>query len=154
VCRAAAYTFAAAIFAASAHRDWLFAAALQRAPVLAAAAPAWHEPAGYALMAVGMGLVLAAFARLGIVGTYLGDYCGVLMAAPVTGFPYNAVPSPMYTGATLGFLALAWLAKSPVGLGLTLFVHVVYRVACRFEDSFTAHIYAQAAATKQGKKQS
>ncbi len=112
---AAAYSFAAAIFAASFYRDVLFGYAVQQGPVVAGdgllaallALPAgsgvagftWDQVFGGALGAVGMFFVLCAYWRLGIVGTYLGDYCGVLMAAPVTGFPYNVLASPMYSGS-------------------------------------------------------
>ena len=52
-------------------------------------------------------LVLTSMARLGVTGTYLGDYFGILMKKRVTGFPFNVTENPMYNGATLNFLALA-----------------------------------------------
>jgi type IV secretory pathway VirB3-like protein len=45
----------------------------------------------------------------------------------------------------MNFLGLALLDKSPVGVALAVWVHFVYRVACRYEDSFTSAIYAEAA---------
>ena len=52
-------------------------------------------------------LVLTSMARLGVTGTYLGDYFGILMKKRVTGFPFNVTENPMYNGATLNFLSLA-----------------------------------------------
>ena len=78
---------------------------------------------------------------LGITGTYLGDYFGILMDKMVTGFPFNITAAPMYWGSTMSFLAVAlWFGK-PAGLLLTLEVFVAYRVALQFEDPFTAEIY-------------
>lgn len=43
--------------------------------------------------------------KLGVTGTYLGDYFGILMDDMVTGFPFDFIPSPMYNGSTLCFFA-------------------------------------------------
>ena len=56
------------------------------------------------LIGVGQILVLSSAWRLGIIGTFLGDYFGFLMKAPITAFPYNVCEHPMYQGATLIFL--------------------------------------------------
>jgi hypothetical protein len=87
---AAAYTFAVCIFAGSFYRDVVFAVATRSSPVLAGAgflatlfgvtadmtvagfAVSADAALAYFLMAVGTVFVLAAFLRLGIVGTYLG----------------------------------------------------------------------------------
>lgn len=80
---------------------------------------------------------------LGITGTYLGDYFGILMDEIVTGFPFNVSASPMYYGSTMSFLGSAlWFGK-PAGLALTVLVFLVYKVALAFEDPFTAGIYAE-----------
>jgi methylene-fatty-acyl-phospholipid synthase len=42
---------------------------------------------------------------LGITGTFLGDYFGILMKEKVTGFPFNITNDPMYNGSSLLFLA-------------------------------------------------
>ena len=60
-----------------------------------------------ALFVVANILVLSSMFVLGVTGTYLGDYFGILMKARVTGFPFNIMENPMYNGATLNFLALA-----------------------------------------------
>mmetsp|Transcript_12319 Transcript_12319/g.39012 ORF Transcript_12319/g.39012 Transcript_12319/m.39012 type:complete len:182 (-) Transcript_12319:356-901(-) len=53
-------------------------------------------------IAVGLGalgtlFVLSSYAALGLTGTYLGDYCGILMDEPVTGFPFSVLEHPMCT---------------------------------------------------------
>lgn len=88
-------------------------------------------------------LVLSSMWALGITGTYLGDYFGILMDEMVTGFPFNVTDAPMYYGSTMSFLGTAlWFGK-PVGVVLTGLVFVVYKVALSFEDPFTAGIYAK-----------
>ena len=79
---------------------------------------------------------------LGITGTYLGDYFGILMDHIVTGFPFNIMASPMYYGSTMSFLGTAILYGKPAGILLTVEVLVCYLIALRFEDPFTAEIYA------------
>lgn len=61
----------------------------------------------------------------------------------VTGFPFNVTSAPMYYGSTMSFLGTAiWFGK-PAGILLTVEVFVVYLLALRFEDPFTAGIYAK-----------
>jgi methylene-fatty-acyl-phospholipid synthase len=97
---------------------------------------------------------------LGITGTYLGDYFGILMDDIVTGFPFNIMASPMYYGSTMSFLGTAILFGKPAGILLTAEVLAVYLIALRFEDPFTAEIYAKrererkaGAGKKGGKKE-
>ena len=71
---------------------------------------------------------------LGITGTYLGDYFGILMDEPVTSFPFNITSAPMYYGSTLSFLGTAVLYGKPAGVLLTLEVLLVYLIALRFEE--------------------
>jgi phosphatidylethanolamine N-methyltransferase len=102
------------------------------------------------LILSGNTLVLSSMWALGITGTYLGDYFGILMDEIVTGFPFNVSSSPMYHGSTLSFLGTAlWFGK-PAGVVLTGLVWVVYSIALRFEDPFTAEIYAKR--EREGKK--
>lgn len=51
--------------------------------------------------------------RLGITGTFLGDYFGILMKEKVTGFPFNLTSDPMYNGSSLIFLgdAIAYVTQ-------------------------------------------
>jgi methylene-fatty-acyl-phospholipid synthase len=57
----------------------------------------------------------------------------------------------------MNFLGIALVYGKPAGLVLTLGVLVVYIIALRFEDPFTAGIYAkrerEREAAKSGKKQ-
>ncbi|KAL9090269.1 MAG: hypothetical protein Q9159_002074 [Coniocarpon cinnabarinum] len=50
----------------------------------------------YGCLAVGNTLVLTSMWALGVTGTYLGDYFGILMDEPVTGFPFNVSGAPMF----------------------------------------------------------
>ncbi|GAB7338820.1 hypothetical protein MBLNU457_5516t1 [Dothideomycetes sp. NU457] len=105
-----------------------------------------------ALLASGNVLVLSSMWALGITGTYLGDYFGILMDEMVTGFPFNVTDAPMYYGSTMSFLGSAiWLGK-PAGIALTALVFVVYRVALSFEDPFTAGIYKKREEERAGKR--
>ncbi|KAL8782487.1 MAG: hypothetical protein Q9213_005326 [Squamulea squamosa] len=97
----------------------------------------------YALILLGNILVLSSTWALGITGTYLGDYFGILMDEPVTRFPFNITGAPMYYGSTLSFLGTSLLYGRPAGLVLTLEVLCVYLVALGFEDPFTSEIYAK-----------
>jgi phosphatidylethanolamine N-methyltransferase len=97
------------------------------------------------LIAAGNILVLSSMWALGVTGTYLGDYFGILMDSMVTGFPFNVTDAPMYYGSTMSFLGTAIFFGKPAGLLLTAEVLVVYLVALRFEDPFTAAIYKKRA---------
>lgn len=81
---------------------------------------------------------------LGVTGTYLGDYFGILMDAPVTGFPFNVTGSPMYWGSTLNFLGVALYNGKVAGILLTAQVFVLYWFALKWEEyvlSFHADIF-------------
>lgn len=132
--------------------------------------------AAYALIVAGNILVLSSMYALGIAGTYLGDYFGILMEKRVTSFPFNITGAPMYYGSTLSFLGTAILYGRPAGLLLTGEVLLVYRLALGLEEyvvydwgtgrgngrrgwliwlcsPFTAQIYAKAERErKDGKK--
>jgi len=73
----------------------------------------------------------------------------------VTGFPFNVTDAPMYYGSTMSFLGTAILFGKPAGILLTVEVLIVYLIALRFEDPFTASIYAKRAKEqkKGGKKE-
>ena len=86
------------------------------------------------ILAIGCTLVLGAYIRLGLIGTYLGDYFGILLPEKITGFPFNVTTCPMYDGSSLNFLAFALYNRSIVGFGVAIFVYICYHVACIFEE--------------------
>ena len=88
----------------------------------------------YALLAAGNTLVLTSMWALGVTGTYLGDYFGILMDHMVTGFPFNVCGAPMYYGSTMSFLGTAILYGKPAGILLTAEVLVVYLIALSYEE--------------------
>lgn len=108
---------------------------------------------GILFIVCGLVFAISSMFRLGITGTYLGDYFGLLKDERVTAFPYNVVGNPMYVGSTIAFLGLAILTMSPIGLLFTAYIHVVYRVALFFEEPFTDKIYSQRDQSKQVKAQ-
>lgn len=90
---------------------------------------------GIACVVIGQIFVLSSFWALGITGTFLGDYVGILMDAPVTHFPFSVLKDPMYDGATLCFLGTSLYYDSPAGLFFTAVIYIVYQIALRFEGS-------------------
>ncbi|XP_069838251.1 phosphatidylethanolamine N-methyltransferase [Dendropsophus ebraccatus] len=104
---------------------------------------------GVVLVAAGGVLVISSFLALGFVGTYLGDYFGILMDKKVTGFPFNILENPMYWGSTANYLGLAFLNSSPAGLVLTAGVALCYKVAILFEGPFTEKIYRKKTKSKK-----
>eukprot|EP00172_Hildenbrandia_rubra_P004442 Plantae.Rhodophyta-Hildenbrandia_rubra.ctg8995.p1 GENE.Plantae.Rhodophyta-Hildenbrandia_rubra.ctg8995~~Plantae.Rhodophyta-Hildenbrandia_rubra.ctg8995.p1 ORF type:complete len:210 (+),score=6.40 Plantae.Rhodophyta-Hildenbrandia_rubra.ctg8995:274-903(+) len=56
---------------------------------------------------IGVIIAGAAYIRLGITMTYLGDYFGFLMDKKETRFPFNIMKHPMYDGIAMVFLAKA-----------------------------------------------
>jgi phosphatidylethanolamine N-methyltransferase len=92
------------------------------------------KPLAGALFVSGNVLVLSSMWALGVTGTYLGDYFGILMDHIVTGFPFNVTNSPMYWGSTMSFLGTAlWFGK-PAGVLLTFAVYVTYKIALSYEE--------------------
>jgi phosphatidylethanolamine N-methyltransferase len=59
------------------------------------------------LFVVGQVLVITSTWALGVTGTFLGDYFGILMDDRVEGFPFNVTSDPMYVGSTMCFAATA-----------------------------------------------
>lgn len=96
---------------------------------------------GTLFVIAGLTLTISSMVRLGITGTYLGDYFGMLKSSRVTAFPYNIVDNPMYVGSTMAFFGLAVCMMSPVGFLLTIYIWLVYNIALFFEEPFTTKIY-------------
>ena len=86
-------------------------------------------------MLVGLGqiFVITSTWQLGITGTFLGDYFGILMDHRVEGFPFNVLRDPMYVGSTMSFVGASLWCESPAGLLISLYVYFVYVIALRFE---------------------
>lgn len=145
------------IFALGLVRDWLYKVAITEQPSHPLLETSPSRIAAYLLLACGNLLVFSSIWALGITGTYLGDYFGILMDQMVTGFPFNITSAPMYQGSTMVFLGTALLWGKPAGILLSLWVYIAYSIALAFEDPFTAGIYArrgrQRAAVSSGRKQ-
>ncbi|KAJ2444015.1 Phosphatidyl-N-methylethanolamine N-methyltransferase [Coemansia sp. RSA 2424] len=149
--RQGCYAIAVAIFTMGLLRDALYSQALSDQPTAPWLGNALVRLIAGLLFVSGMTFVASSTYALGITGTFLGDYFGILMSERVTGFPFNVLENPMYVGSTLSFLGTAlWHAK-PTGLLITAYVWLVYWVALQFEGPFTAMIYANAS---KGKKSS
>ncbi|ORX50649.1 phospholipid methyltransferase [Piromyces finnis] len=136
------YFLAFVIFTLGIVRDLLFGKAIQSDNECKLFDSIGIKVIGYICLAVGGILVYSSMYTLGIIGTYLGDYFGILMEKRVTGFPFNICDNPMYNGSTLNFLGTAIIGKSCAGIVLTIIVWIVYEVALRFEGPFTSMIYA------------
>lgn len=147
------YALAVTIFSIGIFRDLLYERALRHQPSHPLLETQAANYLAYTLIAGGNTLVLSSMWALGVTGTYLGDYFGILMDHRVTSFPFNVTDAPMYYGSTLSFLGTALLFGKPAGILLTFEVLLVYLVALKFEDPFTAEIYARRAREEQkGKK--
>ncbi|XP_007433711.1 phosphatidylethanolamine N-methyltransferase [Python bivittatus] len=99
--------------------------------------------ASLTLIAVGTLLVTSSFLALGFIGTFLGDYFGILMEAKVTCFPFSVLDNPMYWGSTAIYFGWSLMNASPVGLVLTMVVALCYTIALLYEGPFTEEIYRQ-----------
>ncbi|XP_044836012.1 phosphatidylethanolamine N-methyltransferase isoform X4 [Mauremys mutica] len=60
--------------------------------------------AGLAVLGIGFLFVISSFLALGFIGTFLGDYFGILKEEKVTSFPFNVMDNPMYWGSTACYL--------------------------------------------------
>ncbi|KAI8958375.1 phospholipid methyltransferase [Daldinia sp. FL1419] len=141
--QAACYGLALTIFSLGLMRDFLYERALRHQPSYPLLELDGVKYVAYGLLAVGNILVISSTWALGITGTFLGDYFGILMDDIITGFPFNITDAPMYNGSTCSFLGTALLYGKPAGLLLTAWVFVVYQIALKYENPFTAEIYAK-----------
>ncbi|KAI0407171.1 methylene-fatty-acyl-phospholipid synthase [Xylaria palmicola] len=139
----ACYALAATIFSLGLVRDGLYERALRHQPSHPLFETTGAQCLAYALIAAGNILVVTSTWALGITGTFLGDYFGILMDSIVTGFPFNVTDAPMYHGSTCSFLGTAILYGRPAGVLITVWVYIVYQVALSYENPFTAGIYAK-----------
>ncbi|KAL1898195.1 Phosphatidyl-N-methylethanolamine N-methyltransferase [Sporothrix stenoceras] len=139
----ACYFLAATIFSLGIVRDLLYERALRHQPIHPLLDTDEVTYFGYGLLALGNLLVISSTWQLGITGTFLGDYFGILMDDIVTGFPFNVTDAPMYYGSTMSFLGSALVYSRPAGILITGWVLFVYLIALRYENPFTAGIYAK-----------
>lgn len=137
------YLLAFIIFTLGIYRDHVYHDALMAQPTyLPLLTSAVVRYSAYAIFAFGNVLVLSSMWALGVTGTYLGDYFGILMKERVVSFPFNINNNPMYNGSTLCFLGTALYYGKPTGILVSAFVYVMYRIALVFEEPYTAKIYS------------
>ncbi|KAH9018939.1 phospholipid methyltransferase [Lactarius hengduanensis] len=136
------YFLAACIFSAGMLRDHLYRSALLEQPRVPLLPAPLDTLLPLALFVAGQTFVVSSTWALGVTGTFLGDYFGILMDHRVEGFPFNVLRDPMYVGSTMCFAATALWYERPVGLLVTLYVHILYTIALRFEGPFTDMIYS------------
>ncbi|KAG7665744.1 OPI3 [[Candida] subhashii] len=137
------YLLAITIFGLGIYRDHVYHDALTSQPTYQPLIDSLLIKA-LAVFTFGFGnvLVVSSMWALGVTGTYLGDYFGILMDERVTGFPFNINDNPMYNGSSLCFLGTALWYGKPTGIAVAGIVFVMYRIGLFFEEPFTAKIYA------------
>jgi len=140
--RLGCYFLALCIFGAGILRDHLYLSAILDQPRVRLLPAPFDTLVPAALFALGQTFVVTSTWALGVTGTFLGDYFGILMDERVEGFPFNVLRDPMYVGSTMCFAATALWYERPVGLLITLYVYIVYIVALKFEGPFTDMIYS------------
>ncbi|KJA22618.1 hypothetical protein HYPSUDRAFT_138836 [Hypholoma sublateritium FD-334 SS-4] len=147
------YFLALLIFSFGILRDNLYHWALLDQPQKAILPREYATIVPAVLFVVGQLFVITSTWSLGITGTFLGDYFGILMDHRVEGFPFNVLRDPMYVGSTMCFAATALWFERPAGLLITLYVYIVYLIALKFEGPFTDMIYTKRAEAKAAKGQ-
>ncbi|KAI9509002.1 phospholipid methyltransferase [Russula earlei] len=140
--RLGCYFLAVCIFSAGLLRDTLFKNAILEQPRVRLLPAPLDSLVPIALFGFGQTLVVTSTWALGVTGTFLGDYFGILMDHRVEGFPFNVLRDPMYVGSTMCFAGASLWYERPVGLLITLYVYIVYTIALKFEGPFTDMIYS------------
>ncbi|KAG2078489.1 phospholipid methyltransferase [Suillus decipiens] len=130
-------------------RDHLYQRALSDQPRIPMLSAPYDTLVPIGLFAIGQLFVVTSTWALGITGTFLGDYFGILMDHRVEGFPFNVLRDPMYVGSSMCFVATALWYERPAGLLVSLYVYIAYLIALRFEGPFTDMIYSKRASTKK-----
>lgn len=90
-----AYLFAMWIFCFSLYRDALFMQAIETQPKVSELDQPWIIGLGSLLFLCGIVLVCSSMLRLGVLGTYLGDYFGMYLDEKIESFPFNLFDHPM-----------------------------------------------------------
>uniref|UniRef100_A0A0W0ETD3 Phosphatidyl-N-methylethanolamine N-methyltransferase n=1 Tax=Moniliophthora roreri TaxID=221103 RepID=A0A0W0ETD3_MONRR len=136
------YFLAVMIFSFGLLRDSIYHNALLEQPKMALLPEPYMKIVPAVLVGLGQLFVLTSTWALGITGTFLGDYFGILMDHRVEGFPFNILRDPMYVGSTMTFVGGALLYERPAGLIVALYVYIVYMIALQYEGPFTDMIYS------------
>ncbi|EIW56793.1 phospholipid methyltransferase [Trametes versicolor FP-101664 SS1] len=142
------YFLALCIFSAGMLRDSLYHRAVLEQPQVKLLPEPLDTLIPAVLFSLGQIFVVTSTWALGVTGTFLGDYFGILMDHRVEGFPFNVLRDPMYVGSTMSFAATALWFERPAGLFVTAYVYIVYLIALRFEGPFTDAIYSKRAAAQ------
>nr|XP_009683594.1 PREDICTED: phosphatidylethanolamine N-methyltransferase [Struthio camelus australis] len=100
----ACYCLGTVILLLNCVRSHCFTEAMKSQPKLEGLDCRWAYFLGLAVLAVGTLFVISSFLALGFIGTFLGDYFGILMEAKVTSFPFSVLDNPMYWGSTAVYL--------------------------------------------------
>ncbi|OJT06027.1 Phosphatidyl-N-methylethanolamine N-methyltransferase [Trametes pubescens] len=101
------YFLALCIFSAGMLRDSLYHRALLEQPQAKLLPAPLDTLVPAVLFGLGQIFVVTSTWALGVTGTFLGDYFGILMDHRVEGFPFNVLRDPMYVGSTMSFAATA-----------------------------------------------
>jgi len=141
--RAGCYFLAASIFFAGMLRDSLFQKAITEQPHAQLLPEPLNVIIPTVLVGAGQLFVVTSTWQLGVTGTFLGDYFGILMDHRVEGFPFNVLTDPMYVGSTMSFVGASLWYESPAGLLISLYIYIAYVIALRFEGPFTNMIYSE-----------
>jgi phosphatidylethanolamine/phosphatidyl-N-methylethanolamine N-methyltransferase len=95
----ACYFLAITTFCIGLTRNFVFVVAVTRQlsleSYLSESTVAYMKIIGTIFIIVGLTLAISSMVRLGVTGTYLGDYFGMLKDSRVTAFPFNIVNNPM-----------------------------------------------------------
>ncbi|KAG9298899.1 hypothetical protein G9A89_015921 [Geosiphon pyriformis] len=143
------YALAVTIFTLGIVRDYFYKNAIEHQAQHYALQKDYVKGAAVVLFTAGNLFVLSSMYALGVTGTYLGDYFGILMNERVMSFPFNVLENPMYYGSTMTFLATALWFASPAGILLSAWAFVCYLIALQFEGPFTAMIYERRDAARR-----
>jgi len=137
------YFIAILIFSCGMIRDTLYERALADQPRVRLLPEPYSIVIPVILMILGQVFVLTSTWALGITGTFLGDYFGILLDNRVECFPFNVLRDPMYVGSTMCFAGGALWYERSAGLLITIYVYIVYLLALKFEGPFTDMIYSK-----------
>lgn len=93
--------------------------ALKDQPQCALLPPPYATLVPASLFITGQVVVITSTWALGITGTFLGDYFGILLEDRVEGFPFNVLDNPMYMGSSMSFAAGAlWYVNQATSLAI------------------------------------